>query len=434
MTRRWAHALCAMTALSLAACESDDVTSNGPSSQGDFARYVAMGTSISMGVQNGDNAVLYATQLTSWPSQLARQAGARSFNLPLLRGPGCFPPLIAPLALARTLNRTSPGDTTCAGLLFGTPAPSATFVANNVAISGATTSYALNITPELAASDTTSLRAAPAVNNTSAVFRRKAYPLLLPPGKTQVTAMLQQDPTFVSVELGANDVLGTASGIAIPGVTFVPVSVWQPDYDQIIDSVASTGAKAILVTVPNISNIIGMRRGEELFADSLAFRTNYKINISSNCAANQNLIFTSQKVPGFVSAAAGSPTPITLSCADAPGTVDLILSPAEVGVVTATVSEMNAHIVAVAAERGWALLDANAVLAEFVNLKPTYSVVKQLTCVRPYGQFIGLDGVHPNAAGQSKIANAAIVAINDTYDHNIPLVNIANLLPEAICP
>ena len=127
MTRRWAHALCAMTVLSLAACQSDDVTSNGPSSQGDFARYVAMGTSISMGVQNGDNAVLYSTQLTSWPAQLARQAGARSFNLPLLRGPGCFPQLIAPLALARTLNRTPPGDTTCAGLLFGTPAPSVTF-------------------------------------------------------------------------------------------------------------------------------------------------------------------------------------------------------------------------------------------------------------------------------------------------------------------
>ena len=177
-----------------------------------------------------------------------------------------------------------------------------------------------------------------------------------------------------------------------------------------------------------------MRRGEELFADSLAFRTNYKINISSNCAGNQNLIFTSQKVPGFVGAAAGSPTPITLSCADAPGTVDLILSPAEVGVVTATVSEMNAHIVAVAAERGWALLDANAVLTEFVNLKPTYSVVKQLTCVRPYGQFIGLDGVHPNAAGQTKIANAAIVAINAKYNFDIPLVGITNLDPTAVCP
>ena len=434
MTRRWAHALCAMTVLSLAACQSDDVTSNGPSSQGDFARYVAMGTSISMGVQNGDNAVLYSTQLTSWPSQLARQAGARSFTLPLLRGPGCFPPLIAPLALSRTLNRTAPGDTTCAGLLFGTPIPGVTFVANNVAISGATTSYALNITPELAASDTTSLRVAPAVNNTSAVFRRKAYPLILPPGKTQVTAMLQQDPTFVSVELGANDVLGTASGLVIPGATFVPLTVWQPAYDSIIANVVSTDAKAILVTVPNISNIIGMRRGEELFADSLAFRTNYKINISSNCAGNQNLIFTAQKVPGFVGAAASSPTPITLSCADAPGTVDLILSPAEVAAVTATVSDMNTHIVAVAQERAWALLDANAVLAEFVSLKPDYSVVKQLTCVRPYGQFIGLDGVHPNAAGQTKIANAAIVAINATYGFDIPLVQITNLDKAAVCP
>lgn len=434
MTRRWAHVLCAMTALSLVACESDSVTSNGPSSQGDFKRYVAMGTSISMGVKNGDNAVLYTNQLTSWPAQLARQAGAPSFTLPLMRAPGCFPPLIAPLALSRTLNRTAPGDTTCAGLLFGTPAPSASFVANNVAISGATTNYALTITPEIAASDTTSTRTPPPPRNVSAVFRRKAYPLILPPGKTQVTAMLQQDPTFVSVELGANDVLGAVSGLVIPGVTFVPVSVWQPDYDKIIDSVASTGANAILVTVPNIANIIGMRRGEELFADSLAFRTNYKVNISSDCSGSQNLVFTSLKVTGTVSAAASSPTPITLSCADAPGTQDLVLTPDEVGVVAATVDAMNAHIAELAAAHGWAILDANAVLFELVSLKPTYSVVKQLTCVRPYGQFVGLDGVHPNAAGQTKIANAAIVAINGTYRYDIPLVNITNLDPTAVCP
>lgn len=427
MTRRWAHVLYAAMALSLVACESDRATSNGPTSQGDFRRYVAMGTSISMGVQNGDNAVLYTTQLTSWPSQLARQAGAANFNLPLLKGPGCFPPLIAPLALSRTLNSTPPGDTTCAGLLFGTPAPSAGFVANNVAISGATTIYADSLTPELAVSGS-------APGNTSSVFRGKAYPLILPPGKTQVTAMLQQNPTFVSVELGANDVLSTVSGVAIPGATFVPYAAWQPVYDRIIDRVASTGAKAILVTVPNVSNIIAMRTGAELFADSVAFRTNYKVNISSNCAGSPNLVFTSLKVTGTVSAASRSPTPLTLSCADAPGTQDFVLTPSEVAVVTATVNEMNAHITDLATARGWALLDANQVLAEFVSLKPAYSVVKQLTCVLPYGQFIGLDGVHPNAAGQTKIANAAIVAINAKFGFDIPLVGITNVLPAAVCP
>ena len=37
MTRRWAHALCAVAAISLAACESDDVTNFAPAGTEAFA-------------------------------------------------------------------------------------------------------------------------------------------------------------------------------------------------------------------------------------------------------------------------------------------------------------------------------------------------------------------------------------------------------------
>ena len=68
--------------------------------------------------------------------------------------------------------------------------------------------------------------------------------------------MMRQHPTLVSVELGANEALGAASGLIIPrsgyrGVaaqgTIVPNTVWQPVYDQLIDSVKKTGAKVLLV-------------------------------------------------------------------------------------------------------------------------------------------------------------------------------------------
>ena len=39
----------------------------------------------------------------------------------------------------------------------------------------------------------------------------------------------------------------------------------------------------------------------------------------------------------------------------------------------------------------------------------------------PFGPYIGLDGFHPTAAGQTVLAIAAARALNATYDMGIPL-------------
>ena len=84
--------------------------------EGIFQRYVAIGTSISMGVQ-GDG-VYAATQQTSWPAQLARLAH-RELSLPLIQAPGCSAPLMAPLS---TGKRTS-GDFARASASTNEPMP-----------------------------------------------------------------------------------------------------------------------------------------------------------------------------------------------------------------------------------------------------------------------------------------------------------------------
>ena len=438
MTRRWALALSAVAAVSLAACESDSATSVGPRGQEAFTRYVAMGTSLSQGVSNGDNAVVYFNQVNSWPALLARQAGNTNFTQPLMRSPGCFPPIIAPLALGRNLRGASIAttDTTCAGPLPGFPNP-ANAPYNNTAISGALTAYALNYTPEITAQQGIG-GGANGAGNSSAVFRRKMYPLVLPAGKTQVTAMLAQNPTFVSVEFGANEVLGgPTSGLVVPGTTYVPAAVWQPDYDKIIDSVVSTGAKAMLVTVPNVANIIAMRTGAELFADSANFKNRFRVTVLQDCKDSPNLVFTARLVPGTIAFAAANPAVpvVPLSCTN--GTTanpDYILTPADVATLSAEIDAMNAHIAEVASTHGWALLDANAVLGEIKTARPVYSVVRQMTCTMPYGPYIGLDGVHPTPVGYTKVANAAIEAVNAQYDFTIQ--RIAESVPDyaTICP
>ena len=60
-----------------------------------FARYVALGTSNSMGVQSAG--VVASGQKAAWPALLASGAGAQ-FSLPLIQDPGCPPRLLSPFA------------------------------------------------------------------------------------------------------------------------------------------------------------------------------------------------------------------------------------------------------------------------------------------------------------------------------------------------
>ena len=423
MTRNWFLSASALALLSLAACQSDNANVTGPKGQEAFARYVAMGTSLTMGVQS--DGVAYFTQQGDWTKLLAQQAFA-SYTQPLIAPPGCFSPLVAPLQFSRRLSgisaaanpATSIPDTTCAP--FGTYA----LPRNDVGIDGANSYDALRVTPETAAVD--------------GLKRRRQYRAVLPPGKSQVTAMMMQNPTLVSVELGANEVLGVTTGLMFPAsqyrvtYTFVPNAVWQPVYAAVLDSVKKTGAKAILVGVPNTSSIVSFRTGDELWQNRAEFGT-FGVVVNADCQGSANVIFVPIKVATAVGTARATGTAFNLSCTDSPGTQDNILTPADVATITAVVAGMNTYIQSQASANGWAFLDLNAVLAKAIATRGTYSVVKQLGCNSPYGQYISLDGVHPNVQGYQEMANAAADALNATYGFEIPTNPQAPLTYTQLC-
>jgi lysophospholipase L1-like esterase len=377
-----------------------------------------------MGVQS--DGVAYFTQQQDWTKLLAHQAFA-SYTQPLIGPPGCFSPLLGPLQFNKRLSGisasarpdTSRADTACVAY-GGYPLP-----ANDVGIDGANTYDALYITPESTSVET--------------VKRRRQYRLVLPAGKTQVTAMAMQNPTLVSVELGANEVLGVTSGLMLPAAayrtpfTYVPNNVWQPVYAQVLDSVKKTGAKAILVGVPNVSNIVSFRTGDELWQDQAEF-ANFGVSINADCQGNPNLIFVPIKVATAVGTARATGTTYDLSCTDSPGTQDNILTPADVSTITSVVAGMNTYIQSQAAANGWAYFDLNTVLAKVIANRGAYSVVKQFGCTFPYGQYVSLDGVHPNVQGYQEIANAAADALNTTYGFTIPTNPQAVLTPAQLCP
>jgi hypothetical protein len=422
MKRYSSFAAGALALFVLAACSDDRTT--GPAGQAAFTRFVAMGTSLTMGVQ-GDG-VAYFTQQEDWTKLLAHQAMAR-YTQPLIAAPGCASPIIAPLQLSRRMSGISAGANAFASVPDTTCAPLGTYTlpTNDVGIDGANTYDALYITPESAAVET--------------VKRRRQYRLVLPPRKTQVTAMMMQNPTLVSVELGANDVLGVTTGLVLPAAayrtphTLVPNAVWQPVYAAILDSVKKTGAKAMLVSVPNVSNIVSFRTGDELWQNRAEF-ANFGVIVNANCQASTNLIFVPTKVGTAVATAQATGTAQNLSCADAPGTQDQVLTPGDVTTISAVVDGMNSFIQAQASANGWAFVDLNAVLAKAMANRGPYSVVKQLGCTRPYGQFISVDGVHPNVQGYQEMANAAAAALNSAYGFAIPENPQTVLTPAEVCP
>ncbi len=425
MKRNWSLAAGIFSLVALASCSEDRTT--GPAGQEAFKRYVAMGTSLSMGVQS--DGVVYFSQQHDWTALLAHQAFA-SYTQPLVAPPGCFSPLIAPLQLNRRLSgisasanqTTSTPDTTCA--LFG----AVTLPANDVAIDGANTYDALFVSPETA--------------SVEGVKRRRQYRLVLPAKTTQVTAMMLQKPTLVSVELGANEALGAVSGLIFPKAgyrgaaaqgTIVPNAVWQPVYDQLIDSVKKTGAKVLLVGVPNVNGFVSVRTGDELYADRAAFQ-GFGVIVSPDCQGSTNSIFVPIKITTLVGTAQATGQPQTLSCTDQPGAQDNVLTPADVQAVTVLISGMHNHIQAVAQDNGWAYVDMAAVWAQWVQRRAPFSVVALFGSCAPYGQFTSLDGVHPSTPGYQEMANAAADALNSKYGFAIPTNPVTVLPPAQQCP
>jgi lysophospholipase L1-like esterase len=363
-----------------------------------IARYVAIGTSLSMGVMS--NGVIGSDQSHSWPAQLAELARI-PFTQPLIQWPGCQAPLAAPLSTLQRIDGTSvfTRGHVCASLVDGIAAPT-----QNLALSEALTFDALGTKPETPPPGTWPLRG-------------EFYSRVLAPGQTQLTAMLAQHPDLVSVEFGVNEVLGTRTGLLAPGVTFLPFAFWRPAYDQVIAGVKNANAAVVVVgVITNPRNFPSLRRGAELYANR-AELSSFGIGVDQECggAAAENYIYVPAKVmAAYASAGEGT----ALSCADVPGTQDFVLTPHDMDTIAEQLAAMNAYIRQVADDNGFAFFDLDPLYGRR-DLKAPFSAVALLTSETPYGPLISLDGVHPSAAGHHILAREAARALNVTYHFGI---------------
>ena len=357
-------------------------------------KYVAIGTSISMGWAS--NGVYAGSQLVSFPVQL-RFGSVPRMSLPLIESPGCTSPLVAPLGAGLRLSgESAAGSTVCAPNADGVTLPT-----QNVALAGALTIDALLTTPATAPSD------------------QPWYARVLPSGTTQVSAALSQSPTLVSVELGGNDILGTSSGLVVPGVTFVPYPYFAQALDAVLEAVGSAGPRALIVgLMTDGTKLPAFRRGDEIWADRLEFAALH-VDVSSDCQGSDNWINVPVKslemaFTGAFTYANNLPNPV-YSCADVPGTQDLVLTPADIATLNTQLGQMTSLAAQEAAARGYAFISLGALYDRPDVKPPVYSVISQLTSASPYGPYVSLDGVHPSALGHAVLANAAAQALNKTY-------------------
>ncbi len=390
----------------LASCRTDDSLNEPDVSDPMFRRYGALGNSITAGFQSAG--VSDSTQLRSYAQLLAKAMGT-PFNYPRLNGRGCPPPFTNNTTQARVGGGTS---TTCdlrvpvSGLL------------NNLAVPGNATGTLLS-------------------NFGGLPSQFDPLKTIFLGGRTELELLRQLQPTFVSLWIGNNDVLGALISITNPGdptqVTSVPQFVAQ--FDSVLDVIQATGARAIVLSVGDVSVIPYASRGSTYWCIKNqpacgTFPATFpaEFTVDNNCApmlaiptakGDSTLVPWPVWIPKLAAAALGG-VPANLDC-----TVDAeVITASEYANMRTAVEGYNAHIQSEVAARGLAYFDVNPFLQAQLQspLNPTGLIpaFPDLSAAFAggsvgFGPLFSLDGVHPSSAAHRVVADSVAATINNFY-------------------
>lgn len=369
-----------------------------------FRRYVALGNSITAGMQN--SGMRQDWQKNSYPALIAKQSGVVDFELPLIAEPGIgssrdangnpMTPLIYKggftiVAEPLTVNPTSLLLNATLGMPY-----------HNLGVPGATTRDLLYCTSYL---------------NSQSVGNSFFNMILRNPNlgnTTPIQQALLHSPTMVTLWVGNNDILGgVLKGTIVSGTTVTPSSVYASLMDMIFDSLLNqTQAEIFVANIPLITTIPYVTTVPPIVINPatmtpildasgkpiswLMEESNVKYVLLSALS-----LITNEK--------AGLPLALGGSGKALPGTVTL--TETEAALVDGIINEYNLY------------LSGKDDTSDRINLVDTRLLMQDLTEGKISGastRFIlvdstsvfSLDGVHPNNKGQQYIANEFIKVIN----------------------
>ncbi|RZK26135.1 MAG: G-D-S-L family lipolytic protein [Flavobacterium sp.] len=239
-----------LVSLTFAACNTDDEVKEAqelPITAGsaDFSKYVALGNSLTAGYS--DNALFIASQENAYPKLMAEQfalAGGGEFKTPfmndnvggmLLGGNMIAPPRLifangAPTVLPNAVPTTE----------IGVPL---TGPFNNMGVPGAKSFHLL----------------APGYGDVTGLANGTANPYFVrfrsSPTTTIIADAMAQNPTFFSLWIGNNDVLGYATTGGDGTNPITPEALFTQAYNGLITTLTSNGAKGVVANIPDVSTI-----------------------------------------------------------------------------------------------------------------------------------------------------------------------------------
>ncbi len=454
----------------LTACEPeiDDVNFSDSRGSADFTRTVSIGNSLTAGYQS--SALRRNKQVNSFPAILGQQfqrVGGGDFTQPLLaEGVGTSVTGVAELGLSIGVD--------CQGVAGPSPKPiassgQASELTNSIGAAGPYN----NVGVPGAKSFHLTLAGYGALNP---YFGRFADPAN--PNETMIEHALRSNPTFFTLFIGNNDVLGyaTSGGSGNPNggtgnFDITDQGTFTAVYTGMISALTANGAKGAVANIPNITSIpyfttvpIGTDAVDAASAAALnspqaygAYNGGLQVAYSNNMIDTIELVrrtikFTGGQINRFV-VTDPSLTTITLGPNTLPnirhadpgelmtltlpgdslrcgqwGTAKPIppqyhLTAAEIANIKTATDGYNATIKSLADANGLAFVDAAARLAELSNGGINVDGTLYTGTFGTGGAF-SFDGVHPSTRGYAILANSFIDAINSTYGATIDKVDV----------
>ncbi len=360
--------------------------------------YASVGDSLAAGASNAS--LVETHQRTSVPALIARQAQVAGFELPLVGEPGIPSELaLVTLVPVPTIAPKAPDQ-------MGLPLnPSLPRPYNNLAVPSATVQDAL-VTQSGGFHDV--------------VLRGQG---------SQVAQAVALAPTFVTLWIGNNDVLGAVvRGSAVDGVTLTPVASFRSAYEQVVATLRTTGAFMIAANLPDVTAIPFATTVRPVVTDPL---TGAPILVNGQTVP---LVGTKGPLPtgSLVTIAAtaylaeGIGIPAAQGGTDLPLPDDVVLDPAEVAAIRDRVNALNQVIGEICQAASVPVLDVHALLEEITTRGREVGGVRLDEDFLTGGIF-SYDGVHLTDLGYAVVANEWIAMINANGGH-VPLVDLAPFL------
>lgn len=427
------------------------------SGSADFSKFVSVGNSLTSGYRDG---TLYLDgQNESFPSMMAAQfakAGGGSFTQPLMpNNIGGFtnvPGFDGKLELKVVNGALSPVANAPAAALDIIGGSGKTF--NNMGVPGAKSFHLL----------------APGYGSPAGLSQGTANPYFVRFATSATTSVIadaiSQNPTFFSLWIGNNDVLGYATTGGDGTDPLTPTATFTGVYNILVDNLTANGAKGVVANIPNVTSIPFFTRVPAKPFDALtdaqisqlnAAYAPYNGGLAQAKAANlitdaeyqQRLIkFTAGvangavitdkdltnlglQLPSYRQTTSQDLILLTTSPllsqgggTSAPLADNRVLTEKEIAKVLVATNAFNAVIKNAATAKGLAYVDANAKLKELSHSSGIQYSGVGYTATFVTGGAFSLDGVHLTGRGYAIIANEFLKMINKQYGSTIPMVNV----------